>query len=58
MSVWVTGYLIVAAFFFVFNMNWLIKNETNITRSRVGKYTLLALAWPYQFFLQFTNRGI
>lgn len=58
MSVWAAGYFVVAAFFFFFNMLWLFKNETNLSFRRVGKYTLLAIFWPYQFFLQFTNRGI
>lgn len=49
-------YVVIAGFYWFFNMLWMIKEK--LSWNRFVKYTLLAVVWPYQFFLQFTNRGI
>jgi len=51
-------YSSIAFFFFAFNILWLSKNDHDMTLLRVWKYTWLAILWPYQFYLQFTNRTI
>lgn len=51
-------YSAIAIFFWLFNMLWLSKNDLNLTLPRVWKYTWLAILWPYQFYLQFTNETI
>lgn len=49
-------YVVIACFMFVFNLNWMVKEEIKL--KRFLKYNGLAIVWPYQLFLQLTNRTI